>query len=99
METEAELQTELTLQLLTPVTFAKVEYTELHLTEPSGGDLIAAGKAITQMEQLVTLIYLNAKVPRGAVELMKQRDLMAASSFFGHFGDESPPTSGTSSPS
>lgn len=90
-----EFQDELVLTLLTPVTFAKVEHTELHLTEPSGAELIAAGKAGTQMEQLVTLIHLNAKIPRGAAELMKQRDLMAAGSFFGHFSDESPTTSET----
>lgn len=94
---ESAIQSELTLPLLTQVTFAKVEYAELQLSEPSGAELIAAGKAGTQMEQLVTLIHLNAKVPRGAVELMKQRDLMAAGSFFAHFSDESPTTSETSS--
>lgn len=93
------METELSLDLLVPVTFAKVEYTSLHLTEPSGGELIASGKAGTSMEQLVTLIYMNAKVPRGAVELMKQRDLMEAASFFARFSDESPPTSETPSPS
>lgn len=80
-----EPATELTLTLRKPITLGTLTYEKLELTEPLAGDLIKAGKAGTDLEQLAELIRLNAKVPRGVVDQLLQRDLMAAAAFYAPF--------------
>lgn len=88
----------LELQLREPIKIGDVEFSTLSLSEPTGDQLVKSSKAGNPMEQLIALIQLNAKVPKTVVDRMKQRDLNKAADFFGHFGDETSTTSGTSSP-
>lgn len=86
---------ELTLPLTKPIKLGEHEYTELKLSEPTMGELRKAGKAGDGLDQLATLIHLNAKVPMSIVDQMLQRDMEAAGDFFGHFGKPPPTTSAT----
>jgi hypothetical protein len=88
---------EMTLTLIKPVQLGGMQYTELQLSEPTAAELIKASKAGNPVEQLVTLIHLNAKVPRAVVDQLRQRDLDGAGDFFGRFSGASPQTLGTSS--
>jgi hypothetical protein len=81
---------ELTLTLRKPITIGTQTWTELHLTEPTAGQLIKAGKAATSLEQVAMLIGLNAKVVPAVVEQLAQRDFADAANFFGRFSDSSP---------
>jgi hypothetical protein len=85
--------------LLVPVKLGDMEYASLTLSEPTYKQLTQAGKQASPMEQLGTLIQLNAKVPMAVVEQLRQRDLEACGSFFAHFSDASPATLETSSQS
>lgn len=87
-----EIATELTLQLREPITFAKINYTELTLTEPTIGHLIAASKGAGQFDQLALLISHNAKVPMGVVTQLLQRDVQKAAAFYGPFSEALPQT-------
>jgi len=98
---EQNLVDELTVTLVRPINIgregAEVEYAELQLTEPTYKQLVQAGKAGSAMEQLGTLIHLNAKVPMAVVDQLRQRDLEACGAFFGRFSEDSPETPETSS--
>ena len=74
-----------------PITFAKVEYASIKLTQPSVKDLRASSKAGNALDQGAALIAFNAKVPPGVVDLMCQRDFERASDFFAHFRIDSGP--------
>lgn len=79
------METEKTVELLKPVTFAGVETTEIKLTEPTLGQMIKAAKSGSQMEQLAILIHLNAAIPRAIVDGMGTRDVDACADFFASF--------------
>ena len=85
----------LTLTLTRQIVHVTVEHAELRLSEPTYAQLVKATKAGIALEQLGTLIHLNAKVPPGVVEQMTQRDLDRAADFFARFGNKSPTTSAT----
>jgi len=76
----------ITITFARPIKIGEVEYTDITLTEPTAGQLVKSSKAGNNLEQLVSLINLNAAVPLGVVERMKQRDLNACDRFFGRFG-------------
>ncbi|UPG86857.1 phage tail assembly protein [Luteibacter aegosomatis] len=82
---------EITIELIKPVLIGKgegaIEYTELKLREPVAGELEKASMASTAIGSQITLISLVAKVPRGAVEKLCQRDLQAASRVLNSFTD------------
>ena len=76
----------LTLQLVAPVEFAGVTYESITLTEPTIAQLRKAEKAGSSLDQIASLISLNAAVPAGMVDRLRQRDMEAAADFFGRFG-------------
>jgi hypothetical protein len=82
---------ETTIELIKPVTIGKgegaIEVTELKLREPAAGELEKAAESRTGIGSQITLISLVAKVPRGAVEKLCQRDLTIASRFLNSFTD------------
>jgi len=80
-----EVVDEKTITLRKPVTFAKIEYKTLDLREPTAGELAKATRASGSVDVAISLISMIAKVPRGAVEGMCQRDLQEASDFLGSF--------------
>ncbi|NNM69854.1 MAG: phage tail assembly protein [Gallionella sp.] len=98
-----EFVEEKTITLLKPVTLGKGEatstYDHLDLREPTAGELESASKADTQLGIIISLIQLIAKVPRGVVQGLCQRDLKACADFLESFSGVTPPTTETSSPS
>jgi hypothetical protein len=80
-----EVQDEKTIVLRKPVTLGGVTYEKLDLREPTAGELAKATKAGGNVDVAIALISLIAKVPRGAVEGLSQRDLQEASDFLGSF--------------
>ena len=85
------LDEETTIELVKPVTIGKgegaIEVTELKLREPTAGELEKSAAASTGIGSQITLISLVAKVPRGAIEKLCQRDLTTASRFLNSFTD------------
>lgn len=77
------METETTIQLVKPVKIGEVEYAEVSLSEPTALQLSKAEKSGSAIDQLITLIHLNGKLPRAAVEQMRQRDLEKCGDFFG----------------
>ena len=91
-----EIPDSLALALSTPVELGAITYDTLNLSEPTVAQLRKAAKAGDGMDQLATLIHLNAAVPMAVVDKLKQRDFEAAGSFFARFGATStPPESAT----
>jgi hypothetical protein len=80
-----EVLDEKTITLRKPVTLGGITYEKLDLREPTAGELSKATKAGGNVDVAITLISLIAKVPRGAVEGLSQRDLQEASDFLGSF--------------
>jgi hypothetical protein len=80
-----EVQDEKTITLRKPVSLGNVEYATLDLREPTAGELSKASKAGGNVDVAIMLISLIAKVPRGAIEKLSQRDLQEASDFLGSF--------------
>lgn len=76
---------EKTIVLRKPVVLGGVEYAALDLREPTAGELSKASKAGGNVDIAIMLISLIAKVPRGAIEKLSQRDLQEASDFLGSF--------------
>ena len=87
-----EVQDEKTIVLRKPVTLGGVTYEKLDLREPTAGELAKATKAGGNVDVAIALISLIAKVPRGAVEGLSQRDLQEASDFLGSFTLAGPET-------
>jgi hypothetical protein len=92
-----EPQDQLVLTLRKPISLGELQYAEITLTEPTVAQLRKAAKAGDAIDQLATLIHLNAAVPMTVVDRMVQRDLDAAGDFFGRFSGASPTTPGMSS--
>lgn len=92
-------QDEKTIVLRKAVVLGDVTYAELNLREPTAGELEKASNAATQIGVAISLISLIARIPRGVVEKLGQRDLKEASDFLGSFSDDSPATGATSSQS
>jgi hypothetical protein len=88
----------ITITFARPIKLGEVEYTDITLTEPTAGQLIKSSKAGNSLEQLVSLINLNAAVPMGVVERMRQRDFGRCDRFFLQFDRASQVTSTPSSP-
>lgn len=80
-----EMQEEKIISLRKPVEFAKVRYEQLQLREPTAGELSKATKAGDNVDTAISLISQITKVPRGAVELLCQRDFQEANDFLGSF--------------
>jgi len=78
---------ELLLLLRKPVTVGTTTYAELHLTEPTVGQLIEAQAEGLPIKQNATLLRLNAKIPQAAVNQLLQRDFSDAIDFFRRFSD------------
>lgn len=81
----APAEEEKTLVLRKPVKLGDAEYTSLDLREPTAGELSKASKAGGNVDIAIALISLIAKVPRGAVEKLSQRDFQEAADFLGSF--------------
>lgn len=88
----AEIVDEKTLQLRKPVALGHIEYATLDLREPTAGDLSKASKAGSDVDVAIALISIVAKVPRGAIEKLCQRDFQEAADFLGSFTVFGPPT-------
>lgn len=84
-EDAVEKLDEMTMTLRKPVVLGSVEYSTLDLREPTAGELSKASKAGGNVDIAINLISLIAKVPRGAVEKLSQRDFQEASDFLGSF--------------
>lgn len=87
-----EIVDEKTMELRKPVTLGHVEYATLDLREPTAGDLSKASKAGSDVDVAIALISIVAKVPRGAIEKLCQRDFQEAADFLGSFTVLGPPT-------
>lgn len=83
----APAEEEKTLELRKPVKLGEVEYSTLNLREPTAGELSKATKAGGNVDIAIALISIIAKVPRGAVEKLSQRDFQEAADFLGSFTD------------
>lgn len=81
----AQVEEEKTMVLRKPVKLGDVEYSSLDLREPTAGELSKASKAGGNVDIAIALISLIAKVPRGAVEKLSQRDFQEAADFLGSF--------------
>lgn len=81
---------ELAMTLRKPIKLGELEYATLDLTEPTVAQLRKAGKAGDAIDQLATLIHLNAKVPMTVVDQISQRDMEDAARFFMRFGLKRP---------
>ena len=91
-----EIPDSMLLQLSSPIELGAVTYDTLSLSEPTVAQLRKAAKAGDGMDQLATLIHLNAAVPMAVVDKLRQRDFEAAGGFFARFGATStPPGSAT----
>ena len=89
------MEDSLDLPLRKPVSIGDVTYSELKLSEPTVGELVASSKAGNAMEQAAMLIHLNSKLPKRAIDQLSQRDFQDAADFLAHFGDASPIATGT----
>jgi hypothetical protein len=89
------MQDEITIELSAPVSIGKGEaaviYEKLDLREPTAGELEKASRADTSVGSAITLISLITAIPRGAVEKIKKRDLVAANRFLEGFTDAGQP--------
>lgn len=96
-----EQQEEKVIVLRKPVMLGDVTYAELTLREPTAGELSKAtrGGGGNNVDVGIWLISLVAKVPRGAVEQLCQRDFTEANDFLGSFTIDGPETGETSLPS
>lgn len=90
--TAAAIVDEKTMELRKPVALGHVEYATLDLREPTAGDLSKASKAGSDVDVAIALISIVAKVPRGAIEKLCQRDFQEAADFLGSFTVLGPPT-------
>jgi len=82
---------EITITLSKPITVGKgdnaVVYEELKLREPTAGELEKATRADTSVGQAINLISLITAIPRGAIETLRKRDLVAANKYLEGFSD------------
>lgn len=90
-------QEEKSIILRKPVDLGGVTYAQLDLREPTAGELSKANKAGDNVDAAITLISLIAKVPRGAVEQLSQRDFQEANDFLASFAADGLATGPTSS--
>lgn len=90
--TADEIVDEKTMDLRKPVALGHVEYATLYLREPTAGELSKASKAGGDVDVAIALIAIVAKVPRGAIEKLCQRDFQEAADFLGSFTVLGPPT-------
>lgn len=74
-------------------------YDKVELREPTAGELEKSSNATNNVGVTITLISLVANLPRGVVERFSQRDLQACNDFLATFGNGSPETGETDSPS
>ncbi len=88
---------EKSISLRKPVELGGVKYEALALREPTAGELAKATATSTNdVAVAIALISLVAKVPRGVVESLGQRDFQEASDFLGSFTVAGPTTGETS---
>ncbi|MDY7560220.1 phage tail assembly protein [Pseudomonas sp. CCC3.2] len=91
---------ETTIELSKPVVIGTGDtaqtYTELKLREPTAGEIEKASRADTGPGSAITLISLITKIPRGAIEKISKRDLMAADKYLQGFSDAGPSAAGQS---
>lgn len=75
----------LTLQLKSPVDFGGQTYTQIELAEPTAGQIEKGSAANSVTGANIIIISEVAKIPLGAVRLMKKRDYDAAVAFLQGF--------------
>lgn len=81
-----DLPEEMILTLRRPVEAGGVTYSELHLREPTAGEMLQFGK-LTGVEAEIAAVSLVAGVPRTAIEKIGARDLVKASAYLSRFLD------------
>lgn len=91
-ESTSQIVDEKTLVLRKPVKVGEQEYTELHLREPTAGELSQATKQANSIDVGIALISLIAKVPKAVVNQLCQRDFAEANDFLGSFTPAGPHT-------
>ncbi|MFC4168443.1 phage tail assembly protein [Teichococcus aestuarii] len=64
-------------------------YDSIVVSEPTAGQLLAMGKQTEAVQQILTLISLNASIPMPAAHRLPQRVIERASE---HFASFSPPS-------
>lgn len=90
------MEDEKTIALRKPVALGEVKYEALTLREPTAGELARASESSTDVGVAISLISLVAKVPRGVVEKLCQRDFQEAADFLAGFTVTGPETGETS---
>lgn len=85
-----------TLTLRGPVEYGGQTYDKLDLCEPTAGQMEKASTGATGVAYNIILISEVAKVPIGAVRLIKKRDLEDAIDFLRGFQNDAPPTGAAS---
>ena len=70
-----------------PIELGGVTYAELVLREPTAGELSKATKegAGNNVDLAIALIAIIAKLPRGVINQLSQRDFTEANDFLGSF--------------
>lgn len=82
------MQDEKTITLRKPVELGGVTYDKLDLREPTAGELDKASRATSDVGAAILLISIIAKVPKGAIEGLCQRDLKECSDFLASFAED-----------
>lgn len=72
--------------LLDPaIRLGDLEYDTIALRQPTAGELAKAIKEPTEIDMMITLIHLVAKVPRKVAEQIPQMEFEEAADFFAQF--------------
>lgn len=77
---------EKTVTLQKPVKLGDTEFAVLTLREPTAGELSKAAGAKNNVDAVIELVSLTAKVPRKVAEDLCARDFKECDAFFGSFG-------------
>lgn len=90
------IEEEKTILLRKPIVLGGITYDKFDLREPTAGELSRASKAGANLDVAIALISIIAKVPKGVVERITQRDLEEAAGYLGGFTLDGPATGATS---
>ncbi len=91
-------QYEKTIKLRKPVVLGGVTYETLDLREPTAKELDKASRETSDVSAAICLISIVAKVPRGAIDNLCQRDFKECSDFLAGTGLDGATTGATGLP-
>jgi hypothetical protein len=79
------MELEKTLTLKKPVKIGDQDFLVLNLREPTATELSKAASAKNNVEAIIELVSMTAKVPRLVAESLCARDFKECDAFFGGF--------------